>query len=328
MPPPKNPPPLPLPIDPSHGGSHPPATVEALRALAVRVGRSDSPIALGAKAHGVLARLLERPDDVALRTITELADTLGVNASTLTRLATRLGYGGFVEFQAVFREGLVQARSRHFYSSQAGRLVAPPSAYAPAPGSAATQNPQMAAMVQIATDSIANIEGFLTQIDTEALKEAVKLLARARRVRVHGLRQFSALASFLCYGLGMVRTDVGLLDPHGLGMAEGLAQLQSGDLLVVASVEPYTRSVAQAAAAAAQAGITVIALTDHRASPLAASAKHAFFIPHGSAFFSNSMGAYLIFCEGLLNLVAAHLDRKSLEALERREQFIADLGVE
>lgn len=327
MPPQKKPPLPPLPTDSFAGDDRPPATVDALRALAVRVGRSDSPISLGAKAHGVLARLLERPEDVALRTITELADTLGVNASTLTRLATRLGYGGFVEFQAVFREGLVQARPRHFYSSQAGRLVAS-SSQAPAPGTGGPQNPEISGMVQIATDSIANIEGFLAQLDAGELKEAARLLARAPRVRVHGLRQFSALASFLCYGLGMVRADVALLDPHGLGMAEGLAQMQSGDLLVVASVEPYTRSVAQAAAAAAQAGLTVIALTDHRASPLAASARHAFFIPHASAFFSNSMGAYLIFCEGLLNLVAAHLGKKSLEALERREQFIAELGIE
>lgn len=94
------------------------------------------------------------------------------------------------------------------------------------------------------------------------------------------------------------------------------------------SVEPYTRSVADMAVAAAQAGLNVIAITDHRASPLAAAADHAFFIPHGSTFFSNSMGAYVIFCEGLLSLVATQLGQKSLEALERRERFIPELGVE
>lgn len=303
----------------------PPRTVEALRALTVRVGRGDALISMGGKAHSVLARLVERPEEVAVRTITELAESLDVNASTLTRLATRLGYAGFVDFQTVFRDGLA-SHHRHFYSEQAGRLVAHASERSQSgPGS---ERPEIATMVQIAKDSIANIEGFLAQLSADELKQAARLLATAPRVRIHGLRQFSALANFLSYGLAMVRGDVALLDPHGLGVAEGLAQLQPGDLVVVTSVEPYTRSIAEAAAAAAAAGMVVIAITDNRASPLATFARHAFFVPHGSAFFSNSMGAYVIFCEGLLNLIATDLGKKALKALERRERFIADLKIE
>lgn len=303
----------------------PPRTIEALRALTVRVGLGDGLISMGGKAHGVLARLVERPEEVAVRTITELADSLGVNASTLTRLATRLGYAGFVDFQKVFRDGLA-SRHRHFYSGQAGRLVA----HASERSQSLTHDlsPEIDTMVQIAKDSIVNIETFLAQLSAEELKQAARLLASAPRVRVHGLRQFSALANFLSYGLAMVRGDVGLLDPHGLGVAEGLAQLQPGDLVVVTSVEPYTRSVAEATAAASAAGLNVIAITDHRASPLVAFARHAFFVPHASTFFSNSMGAYVIFCEGLLNLVATELGEKSLKALEQREHFIADLHIE
>ncbi|SAL03880.1 hypothetical protein AWB83_06907 [Caballeronia ptereochthonis] len=49
---------------------------------------------------------------------------------------------------------------------------------------------------------------------------------------------------------------------------------------------------------------------------------------HESSFFSNSMGAYLVFCEGLLNLVAAYLGKRALQALERRERLITALGIE
>ena len=101
-----------------------------------------------------------------------------------------------------------------------------------------------------------------------------------------------------------------------------------GDVVLVTSVAPYTRSVAQVARAARDAGLTVIAITDTRASPLVPPARHAFFVPHKSSFFSNSMGAYVVFCEGLLNLVATQLGKKALQALERREHFITDLGIE
>ena len=303
----------------------PPRTIEALRELATRIGRGAAAVSMGSKTHGVLARLLERPEEVAVRTITELAETLDVNASTLTRLATRLGYGGFVEFQMLFRDGLA-SQHRHFYSGQAGRLVTPANDQRKSTGGG--QRPELAALVQIAKDSITNIDGFLAQLSADELQSAAHLLSTAARVRVHGLRQFSALANFLSYGLAMVRSDVSLLDPHGLGVAEGLAQLQSGDVVVVTSVEPYTRSVVETAAVAAKSGIVVISITDHLASPLSVHAKHSFFVPHRSAFFSNSMGAYVIFCEGLLNLVATYLGRSALSALERRERFIDELKIE
>lgn len=300
----------------------PPRTVDGLRELVVRIGRNEAGVSLGDTAHRVLAWLLERPEEVALRTITDLAASLGVNASTLTRLSTRLGYTGFADFQNVFRDSVAE-RHRHFYSQQAGRLVAGKKTRP-----AGATSPEVDTVIQLARESIANVESFVAQLSPVNLREAARLLAEAKRVRIHGLRQFSALASFLCYGLGMIRTDVALLDAQGLGVAEGLAQLQPGDVVVVTSVAPYTRSVAEAAVAAAQSGLDVIAITDTLASPLVPPAVHAFLVPHESSFFSNSMGAYLVFCEGLLNLVARHLGKRSLQALERRERLITVLGIE
>jgi DNA-binding MurR/RpiR family transcriptional regulator len=298
-----------------------------LRSLVVRIGRNEPGLSLGDKAHTVLAKLVERPEEVAVRTITELAGAHGVNASTLTRLATRLGYEGFADFQSVFRDNVAQSH-RHFYSHQAERLVAGTSAADAAKSVSVGRAPEIATVMQLARESVANIEGFLSQLSAPELRDAAKLLAHAPRVRIFGLRQFHALAAFLAYALGLVRSDVDLLDAPGLGTAEGLAQLQRGDVVVVTSVAPYTRSVAQVAKTAAAAGLTVIAITDTRASPLAPPARHAFFIPHGSSFFSNSMGAYVVFCEGLLNLVATQLGKQGLRSLERRERFITELGIE
>jgi DNA-binding MurR/RpiR family transcriptional regulator len=303
-----------------------PNSVEDLRALAIRIGRGEAGISMGGKAHTALAKLVERPEEVAVRTITELAASLGVNASTLTRLSRRLGYEGFVDFQTVFRNSLAQSH-RHFYSQQAERLVAGASARASVPR-LGQGGPQVDTVMQLARESSTNVEGFLSQLVEDDLNGASLLLANAPRVRVFGLRQFHALASFLTYALGMIRTDVELLDAAGLGIAEGLAQLQPGDVVVVTSVAPYTRSVAQVATAASDAGLSVIAITDTRASPLVPPSRYAFFIPHNSSFFSNSMGAYVVFCEGFLNLVATQLGTRALQALERREHFITELNIE
>lgn len=278
---------------PEEAVAEPPRTIEDLRALALSIGRDEAGFSLGAKAHDVFAKLVEAPEQSAVRSISELADQFGINPSTLTRLAKRLGFEGFSDFQAVFRKAIANEQ-QYFYSRQAGRLMATPS----------VGNAEVEAFAQLARETAANVDGFLGQLDGAALQGAVRLLASARRIRVHGVRQFHSLASFLTYCLGMVRSDVALLDAPRLGVAEALSQLDPGDVVIVASCAPYTRSVAEVGRVAASNGQTVIAITDSRSSPLVPPAKHAFFIPHASSFYSNSMGAYVVFCEALLNLVA------------------------
>jgi DNA-binding MurR/RpiR family transcriptional regulator len=297
--------------------AEPPRTVEDLRALALSIGRDEAGFSLGSKAHDVFARLVEAPEQSAVRSISELASQFGINPSTLTRLAKRLGFEGFADFQAVFRKAIANDQ-QYFYSRQAGRLLATRS----------DANVEFEVFERLAHETAINVDGFLGQLEDVSLKGATKLLASARRVRIHGVRQFHSLASFLTYCLGMVRSDVALLDAPRLGVAEALSQLDQGDVVVVASCAPYTRSVAEVARIAAANGQTVIAITDSRASPLVPPAEHAFFIPHASSFYSNSMGAYVVFCEALLNLVARELGDKALNSLAGRERLIADMNIE
>ena len=295
-----------------------PRTVAELRDLVVRIGRGEVDVSLGGKALTVMARLVERPEDVALRSITELATNLGVNASTLSRLARTLGYAGFSDFQRVFRDSLTRAAHSNFYSQQGHRLLD-----APVPG-----DDDFGVLLQLARESIDNVNGLLSHVTAKELRDAATLLAAAPRVRVYGVRQMHAVASSLCYGLGMIRGDVSPLDVPGLGIAETLAQLHEGDALVVSSISPYSRRAVEVSRVANAEGIAVLAITDTRASPLAAQARHAFFIPHESSYISNSIGAYVVFCEGLVNLVAKKLGEKALKALERQEKFIDDLNIE
>jgi DNA-binding MurR/RpiR family transcriptional regulator len=294
-----------------------PGSIDALRELTVSINREKANISLGSKALDVLAKLVDTPEQTAVRTITELADGLGVNASTLTRLSKRLGFAGFSDFQSVFRQAFA-TEERYFYSRQAGRLLSVKQ----------ETDEEIHVFERLAEETKANIDGFLRQLDTTDLIETAALLAKARRIRIHGVRQFHAFASFLAYGLGMLRGDVAHLDASRLGEAEALSQLTPGDVVVVASCAPYTRSVAHIAEIAALNGLNVIAITDKRSSPLVPPSTHTFFVPHASSFFSNSMGAYIVFCEGLLNLVARELGDDAIDALANREKLIATMQIE
>jgi DNA-binding MurR/RpiR family transcriptional regulator len=294
-----------------------PRTIEDLRDLALHISRNEADVSLGAKTLNVLARLVDMPEQAAVRSISELSRLLDVNPSTLTRLAKRLGFNGFSDFQGVFRNTIVD-NTHYFYSRQVGRLLADD----------VSLEEGVEVFDQLARETAANMQGFISQLEPDKLQRAACSLARAKRVRIHGVRQFHALASFLTYGLGLLRSDVALLDVPQLGIAEAISQLEPGDVVVVTSCTPYTRSIADIADVSARHNLEVIAITDTRSSPLAASATHAFFVPYASSFFSNSMGAYIVFCEGLLNLVAKELGDEAAQALTERERMIAEMKIE
>lgn len=293
-------------------------TVDGLRQLIIDVGRGKSDISMGAKALQVLAALVENPNYIALHSISEVAREVGVNASTLTRLAGRLGFSGYSEFQSLFKKNLTSAPP--FYSEQGKRLLRTQRGSKLGPGDEVLK--------AITTDSISNIEAMLDAVDQKSVLQAAARIAKARRVVVYGLRQFHAIASYLVYGLNLIRPDVSLLDANAMGVAEGLSQLDPQDILIVASVAPYTRLVAEVAKNAHDNRIDVVALSDSLASPLVAHAKHAFLIPHTGSYVSNSLAAYLVFCEALVNLVAKDLGAAGLKSLKQREKLIEQLNIE
>jgi len=292
---------------------HLPETVAGLKHLLTAIEAQSVDIVLGSSSMRVLTSLIESPQRAAVSSITELAAQLGVNASTLSRLARRLGYSGFSKLQDVFRRELTEGKT--FYSDQAAQLMA-----------GSDDRSTLGQLARLGRQESANIASLIEQIDPGVFDHTVTLLSQARRVRVHGLRQFSSLALFLAYGLGMLRPDVSILDSGRQGVADALAQMDAGDVLVVASCFPYTPSVLVTAEVAARRGLHVIAMTDSASSPLAKTALHSFYVPNHSLFFSNSMCAFMLLAQGMLSAVAGSLGEASVAALKHREALINELN--
>lgn len=290
-----------------------PDTVTGLKQLLDAIERHEVDIALGSSSRRVLMALIESPQRTAVSSISELAQQLAVNASTLSRLAQRLGYGGFSKLQDVFRREITEGK--HFYSDQASRLVVNTS-----------DMEGMNQLTRLGRQESANIASMIEQVDPAVFLKTVDLLSTAKRVRIHGMRQFNSLALFISYGLGMLRPDVSTLDSSRQGVADALAQLDEGDVLLVSSCFPYTPSVIATAEVAARHGIKVIALTDSASSPLARAALHSFYVPNHSLFYSNSMCAFMLLAQGILSAVASHLGENSVSALKYRETLISELN--
>ncbi|MFD2251706.1 DNA-binding MurR/RpiR family transcriptional regulator [Pseudochelatococcus lubricantis] len=299
---------------PPPAAARPPETLAELRALMLAIARGEAPINLGAKARAALGAILDLTGNPALLSITALAEVLGVSPSTLTRLAYSLGYSGFPAFQQVLLSASMSAPGE-FYSRQARSALT---------GRSGSQS----RAVQLCRENQANIDRFIEQFDAAAFDAAVDLIDSAPRVAVYGIRQFHALAAFLVYGLRMIRSDVSLLDANSLGIAEGLAMLSKGDVLVAASCEPYSAQVVEVAAVANDLGIATVALTDRASSPLVGSSRAALLVRHESSFISNSIGAFMVVAECLINACAAARPAKTRNALLARDKMIEQLKIE
>ncbi len=290
--------------------------LDELQSLLGRIKQRKSSIKLGRRSFNTLTGMIDNPRHTALSSISEIAQDMNVNASTLTRLSKRLGYSGFSEFQNVFREHISQ--EPNFYSDKLNRLLA-------------DENPDeyknLSLIASVAHDETSNISVMLKNIQPQTLDLITEKIANSQSIRIHGLRQFFSLACFLSYGLGMIRDNVDVLGDSGHGVVHSLAQLKEDDLLIVLGAEPYTRATADASRIAFEHGLSVIALTDSYASPLATHAHHVVIMPIEGHYFGNNVASWFIFAEGLLDVVAHYLGEKSIKAIKRREQLIKEFGI-
>jgi DNA-binding MurR/RpiR family transcriptional regulator len=293
-----------------------PATLEALRLLVSDIHGGHSTIALGPRAFQTLARLVDEPHLAAVSTITDLATRLDINASTLTRLAKRLGYEGFSDLQGVFRRHVAGSEENH-YIRQINRLT-------PVDG---RHNDTLEVFLRVVGKESSNLAKLAAGVDPEQLAAATSVLCNAKQVRIHGLRQFYSLANFFSYGLGLIRNQVSILGDTGHGVAHSLSQLTDQDLLVVLGCNPYTRATVDAGRVAAGLGIPLLAFTDSSASPLAAHADCTFVIPSTGDFYVNSTAAWVALLEGLLTLIARELGEQAKSTLRSREALFQSLGI-
>ncbi len=300
----------------SDGGYVTPKTLDQLSELLAQVKAGTSSLKLGPRALNVLDGMVTTPHQAAIYSISQLADTFDVNASTLSRLAKSLGYSGFSELQNIFRD--YTANTGRFYSERAGDLCQ----------TGVDQSVEFDLAAQIANDETSNIGTMLGNLNAETLDGTIELLCSAPKIRTHGLRQSYPIADYLSYGLGMIRDNVAVLSIAEHGIIHGLSQLSPGDLLLTVGCHPYTHSTIMASRIAREQGLELITITDTYSSPLAASAKHTFITPTSGSFFNNSMASSLVLVEILLSLTAKKLGNSALKSLKHYELLVGQMQLE
>ena len=246
--------------------------------------------------------LLATPQIVAFGTVAEVAAAAEAGTATVVRLATKLGYSGFVGLQAdVQSELATQLRP------------------------AAERIRQLGAGDDLVGRHTAaehgNVEGTLALLDPEVLAAVISLLADDRRaVRVLSGSASCGVATQFVHDLLQLRPDVVLVGGNQVDVLQSLALSPTDTVVVAVDLRRYDRWLLDALAVAHEHGFVIVAVSDSVISPLATDATHPFVVEAASAGpFDSHVGTLALF-----NLLVAEvaLARRSnaTERLDRLER--------
>jgi DNA-binding MurR/RpiR family transcriptional regulator len=257
--------------------------------------------------------VLERPRDVALLSMREQARQAGVQPATMTRLAKHLGLDGYDRvrelYVAAVRDGDVG------FARKAGAQVA-----------SQKLRGDKALAAEMLNSIGKQIERLAGPDRLDRLVAAARVLASARRIYCLGLRSSHSVAWHLHYVLSLVGERSTHIDGIAATGADVLARATSRDVLVVASVLPYTRLTVELAEYAVEQGMAVVAITDSEVAPLAQIAQHAVIVATDSPSFFHAMSPAFVVAEILGAIIAGRGGDDALATLRHTDEHLAALG--
>jgi len=279
--------------------------------LAERIIKSfdDMPAQLQAGARYVL----DRPRDVALLSMREQARQAGVQPATMTRLAKRLGMDGYDEVRELYAAA-VRGDDRGFAGKAGVQVI----------------SQKLKGDKALAADMLASISRQIEQLaapqNLDRLTSAARALASARRIYCLGLRSSHSVAWHLHYVLTLVGDRSVHIDGIGATGPDALARATSRDVLLVASVMPYTRLTIELAEYAVERGLSVVAITDSEVAPLAQIAQHTVLVQTESPSFFHAMSPAFAVAEILGALIAGRGGDEALASLRHSDGHLATLN--
>jgi DNA-binding MurR/RpiR family transcriptional regulator len=188
--------------------------------------------------------VLAEPTLLAFGTVSDLADQVGTSRPSIVRFATKLGFEGYTQLQQHVRSGLSHRLSR--------------------PSERIRSDGERAVPAKVAiSDAITSV---FDALEGDRLVELVEPVVRAEKVWILSGETSQAGAHALHSGLSMVRPGVRSLEEHSYGT--DLSDAGPRDAAVVFDFYRYRRQVTIAARIFAEAGVTIVAITDSPLSPL------------------------------------------------------------
>lgn len=236
--------------------------------------------------------IVAHASEVAVMSMRDLARLSGVAPATMTRLAKRLGLGGYDSLKAAFVDALRAQGSP--YGGRAQEMVR-----------LNEKIGERAHVRELITGALHHIQHIDTNDNVDALIRAARKLRRARRIHCLGLRSSFAVAYQLSHVASYFADNVRLVDGAGdSGVMTLLHQTSAQDVALVCSLPRYSRRAVAIASFLHKKGVPIIAITDSPTSPVGRLASETILVGNGTSSFFDTIVPALLVTEILIALLA------------------------
>jgi len=275
---------------------------------------SDEWDTLTPEAQKAAKYVLENPQDVGVSTVREIAEAANVKPNTIVRMARAVGFDGYDDFRAPFRnairQGAVSLPDRARWLQDIRKQGELGGLYAD----------MVDAALQNVTETFAGISAEHLQTAAEAIWNSRRVYTLGVGVNNANARNFTYLAS-----TGMVQFHA--IPRAGSTPIDDIAWADENDVLIGITCSPYRREVVQTARLAKEQGLTVIAMTDSLASPIARIADHTFITHVDTPQFFPSSVSLIALLETLLSFVISVASDEIVDRVATFHQRRHDLGI-
>jgi DNA-binding MurR/RpiR family transcriptional regulator len=280
-----------------------PRTAEDLRTVILE--RYDT---FSGRLQQVARHVLDHPDDLALETLTVIADRAQVQPSAIVRFAKSLGFSGASPMQKLLRDGLLAKHATLGYGERVRRFNS--SVNRSEEGEAGAL---LAEFVEGDTLALQNLRQTVSKADIDS---AIKLINQAQTLYIMGFRRSFPVASYLAYSLQQVGKRVFFLDGVGGLARQQVRTIEENDLLIGISYHPYAEETVEVMEAVSAAGAKVLAISDSLVGPVAKASTLVLQVRDSDVRNFRSLAASLCLAQTLV--VGLAFERERPAAVRKR----------
>lgn len=253
------------------------------------------------------AVILENYPVSGVGTITELAEAAGVSTPTVARMAQKLGFDGFPQFQSCLRRELERQFANPINKRESWHTNAPKEH-----------------IVNSFTDAVmTNIRQSLAQLDLENFEEICVLLSDLRRrIIIAGGRITHTLADYLRLHLEVMRPGVSHFPMDSNAWPHALLDLQPDDVVVIFDIRRYETTALRLAEMARERDAKIILFTDQWRSPASIHAQHVLTTSIEAPSAWDSSVAMMLLIEVIIARVQESHWPKTRARMETLEQLL------
>lgn len=244
-------------------------------------------------------------------TLEQLADVLGVNASTIIRAAQGLGYKGFSDLRQDLRHQYLSTLDiLEVFEANRARL---------------TDGHPIAAQLR---SDLGNMQSLIDSVDPAKVERLAQRIIQARSVLIASTGTFASLGLILSHLCHFIGRPVELENRGSTYLSHRLANLREDDLLIGITFWRGSRDVVQAIEWAHGQGIPTACITDSSQSRVSRASGISLIVPTESTSFFHSVTAATSLVYALVNAVWQQAPEQARRSVQRAQQLYLDFHLQ